>query len=133
MLPIRCVHQDLVVPGEGIHEAEHLMTGRGVDQQIYARQRIVVLGASSVQVRVIDTESPFAIVLADEAQFIKNVNYPKWLSNVVLVRKNNGKWQLCVDYSDLNRACPKDSYPLPHIDLLVDATAGHQMLRFMGA
>ena len=52
---------------------------------------------------------------------------------MVLVRKNNGKWRLCVDYFDLNRACPKDSYPLPRIDLLVDATAGHQMLSFMDA
>ncbi|XP_028085990.1 uncharacterized protein LOC114286968 [Camellia sinensis] len=68
-----------------------------------------------------------------KAQFIKNVDYPRWLSNVILVRKHNGKWRLCVDYSDLNRVCPKDSYPLPQIDLLVDTTAGHQMLSFMDA
>ncbi|XP_028104738.1 uncharacterized protein LOC114303787 [Camellia sinensis] len=68
-----------------------------------------------------------------EARFVKNVNYSRWLSNVVLVRKNNGKWRLCVDYSNLNRACPKDSYPLPRIDLLVDATVGHQMLSFIDA
>ena len=60
------MHQDLVVPREGIHEAEHLMTGRGVDQQIYAGKGVVVFGASSVQVRVIDTEPPFAIVFANE-------------------------------------------------------------------
>ncbi|XP_028099377.1 uncharacterized protein LOC114298916 [Camellia sinensis] len=68
-----------------------------------------------------------------KAQFIRNADCPRWLSNVVLVRKNNGKWKLCVDYSDFNRACSKDSYPLPRIDLLVDATAGHQMLSFMDA
>ena len=60
------MHQDLVVPREGIHEAEHLMTGRGVDQQIYGGNGVAVFGASSVQVRVIDTELPFAIVFADE-------------------------------------------------------------------
>ncbi|XP_028075510.1 uncharacterized protein LOC114277763 [Camellia sinensis] len=50
-----------------------------------------------------------------------------------MVRKNDSKWRLCIDYSDLNRACPKDSYPLPHIDMLVNATAGHQMLSYMDA
>lgn len=68
-----------------------------------------------------------------KARFIKNVDYPKWLSSIVLVRKLNGKWRLCINYSNLNRACPKDSYPLPMIDLLVDATVGHQMLSFMDA
>ena len=66
MFSIGRVHQDLVVARERIHEAEHLMTSRGIDQQIYAGQRIAVFGTSSVQVRVIDIESPFAIVLADE-------------------------------------------------------------------
>ena len=60
------MHQDLVVPREGIHETEHLMTGCGVDQQIYAEKEVAVFGAGSVQVRVIDTESPFSIVFANE-------------------------------------------------------------------
>ena len=48
-----------------------------------------------------------------------------------MVKKANGKWRMCVDFTDLNKACPKDSYPLPHIDQLVDSTAGHQLLSFM--
>ena len=48
--------------------------------------------------------------------FIQEVHYPKWLANVVLVKKANGKWRICVDFTDLNRACPKDSFPLPRID-----------------
>ena len=68
-----------------------------------------------------------------EANFIKEVYYPKWLANVVMVKKTNGKWRMCVDFTDLNKACPKDSYPLPHIDLLVDSTAGHWLLSFMDA
>ena len=68
-----------------------------------------------------------------EANFIKEVYYPKWLANVVMVKKTNGKWRMCVDFTDLNKACPKDSYPLPHIDLLVDSTAGHRLLSFMDA
>ena len=50
---------------------------------------------------------------------------------MVMVKKANGKWRMWVDFTDLNKACPKDSYPLPRIDLLVDSTAGHQLLSFM--
>ena len=59
------------------------------------------------------------------AQFIKEVYYPDWLANVVMVKKANGKWRMCVDFTDQNKACPKDSYPLPRIDQLVDSTTGH--------
>ena len=59
--------------------------------------------------------------------------YPKWLANVVLVKKANGKWRMCVDFTDLNKACPKDSFPLPRIDQLVDSTTGHKLLTFMDA
>ena len=68
-----------------------------------------------------------------EAGFIREVYYPDWLANVVMVRKNNRKWRMCVDFMDLNRACPKDSYPLPRIDTLVDLTAKHELLSFMDA
>ena len=50
-----------------------------------------------------------------------------------MVRKNNGKWRMCVDFTNLNRACPKDSYLLPRIDTLVDLTARHELLSFMDA
>ena len=64
---------------------------------------------------------------------IREVEYPEWLANVVLVKKANGKWRLCIDFTDINKACPKDSFPLPRIDLIVDATAGHELLSFMDA
>jgi len=64
-------------------------------------------------------------------QFIREVYYLDWLANVVMVKKANGKWRMCVNFIDLNKACPKDSYPLPRIDQLVDSTAGHQLLSFM--
>ena len=54
--------------------------------------------------------------------FIKESFYPSWLANLVLVNKPNGKWRTCVDFTDLNKDCPKDSFPLPRIDQLVDAT-----------
>ena len=64
---------------------------------------------------------------------IREVTYPEWLANVVVVAKKNGKHRVCVDFTDLNKACPKDFFPLPHIDMMVDATSGHQMLSFMDA
>ena len=64
---------------------------------------------------------------------IREVEYPEWLTNVVLVKKANGKWRLCIDFTDINKACPKDSFPLLRIDLIVDATAGHELLSFMDA
>ena len=67
------------------------------------------------------------------AKFIREVYYPDWLANVVMVKKANDKWRMCVDFTDLNKACPKDSYPLPHIDQLVESTAGHKLLSFMDA
>ena len=60
--------------------------------------------------------------------FIKELYYPDWLANVVLVKKENWKWRMCVDFTDLNRACPKDSFPLPRIDQLMDSIA---LLTFM--
>ena len=68
-----------------------------------------------------------------QAGAIREVEYPEWLANVVLVKKANGKWRLCIDFTDVNRACPKDSFPLPGIDLIVDATTGHELLSFMDA
>ena len=68
-----------------------------------------------------------------KANFIREVYYLDWLANVVMVKKANSKWMMCVNFTNLNKACPKDSYPLPHIDLLVDSTARHQLLSFMDA
>ena len=55
------------------------------------------------------------------------------MSNVVLVNKSNEKWRICVDFTDLNKSCPKDSFLLPRVDRLVDATVGYEMLSFMSA
>ena len=65
--------------------------------------------------------------------FVREVYYPDWLANVVLVKKANGKWRMCVDFTDLNKACLNDSFPLARIDQLVDSTTGHKLLTFMDA
>jgi hypothetical protein len=65
--------------------------------------------------------------------FIKEVFHPEWLANLVLVKKKGGKWRMCVDYTGLNKACPKVPYPLPRIDQIVDSTAGCETLSFLDA
>uniref|UniRef100_A0A2N9JAP2 RNase H type-1 domain-containing protein n=1 Tax=Fagus sylvatica TaxID=28930 RepID=A0A2N9JAP2_FAGSY len=68
-----------------------------------------------------------------EAEAIREILYPTWLSNTVVVKKKNGKWRVCIDFTDLNKTCPKDPFPLPKIDQLVDATSGHQRMSFLDA
>ena len=68
-----------------------------------------------------------------KAQFIREVYYPDWLANVFLMKKSNGKWRMCVDFTDLNKACPKESFPLLRIDALVDSTSKYELLSFMDA
>ena len=67
------------------------------------------------------------------AGHIREIQYPEWLANAVLVKKANRKWRMCVDYTYLNKACPKDSYPLPSIDALVDSASGCNVLSFLDA
>ena len=61
------------------------------------------------------------------------MKYPEWLANVVVVPKKGGKWRVCVDYIDLNEACPKDNFSLPRIDQIMDATTGHGIFSFLDA
>ena len=64
---------------------------------------------------------------------IKECFYPVWLCNPVVVPKKNGKLRICMDFTHLNKACPKDSYPLPQIDQMVDATTGYNQMSFLDA
>ena len=66
-----------------------------------------------------------------EVGFIREVKYPTWIGNIVPVKKKNGQIRVCVDFIDLNNACSKNDFPLPIIELIVDATTGHEALSFM--
>ena len=66
-----------------------------------------------------------------DANFLKVINYPPWIANIVHVPKKDGKVRMCMDYRDLNRASPKDDFHLPHIDVLVDNTAHSKVFSFM--
>ena len=59
------------------------------------------------------------------------MDYSDWISNIVPVAKKDGCVRVCIDFRNLNKACPKDDFPLPIIDVLVDSTAGHERLSFM--
>ena len=68
-----------------------------------------------------------------EAGVIREIFFPRWLANTMVMKKKNGKWRVCVDFTDLNKACPKDPFPMPKIDQLVDATYGHPRMSFLDA
>ena len=66
-----------------------------------------------------------------DAGFIRLCRYAKWISSVVPVQKKDGRWRVCVDFKELNRATPKDEYPMPVAETLINTAAGHKMLSFM--
>jgi len=63
-----------------------------------------------------------------EVGFIREVKYPTWIANVIPVRKKNGQLRTCVDFRNLNNACPKDDHSLPITELMIDSTMGHEAL-----
>jgi hypothetical protein len=65
------------------------------------------------------------------ASVIREVKYPEWRANTVMVKKANGKWKMCIDFTDLNKACPKDEFPLPRIDSLVDVAASSELMSLL--
>ena len=71
------------------------------------------------------------VVKFKRAGAIKEVFYPEWLTNIVVVKKKNGKWWVCVDFTNLNKAYPKDPSPMSRIDQLVDAIVGHHQMSFL--
>ena len=111
----------------------------GVDPQVAAHKLSIYKDARYVsqKKRKLGEERRLAAKIeADKllnARFIEEAHYTTWLSNLVLVKKANGKWQICVDYTDLNKACPRDAYPVPNIDRLVDDAVGNKVLSFLDA
>ena len=111
----------------------------GIDPSVITHRLNVCPSSKLVQQKKIVFALERDNAIKDEVQkliavkFIREVYYPDWLANVVMVKKANGKWRMCVNFTDLNKACPKDSNPLPRIDQLMDSTASHKLLSFMDA
>ena len=109
----------------------------GLDPTIVQHNPPILLKARPVKQKLKRLHPRWSLQVKEEIQkqlifgFISVVQYPEWLANVVPVPKKDGKVRVCVDFRDLNKASPKDDFPLPHIDMLVDSTAGHPMLSFM--
>ena len=97
----------------------------GIDPSVIVHRLNVNPTSSPIQLKKRDKAIAEEVRKLLEAGFIQEVYYPDWLANVVMVKKSNGKWRMYINFTDPNRACPKDSYPLPRIDTLVDSTARH--------
>ncbi|XP_074351431.1 uncharacterized protein LOC141690538 [Apium graveolens] len=111
----------------------------GIDPEVMCHRLNILSNCKGMRQKRRPVSGERAITLKEEVDrllevgLIKESFYLEWLANPVLVKKPNGKWRTCVDFIDLNKACPKDSFPLPRIDQLVDATVGHALLSFMDA
>jgi hypothetical protein len=66
-----------------------------------------------------------------DSRFIREVRYPQWLANIMMVRKKNRKWKMCTDFTDLNKCYPKDDFPLTRIDQIIDSAAGYDMMALL--
>ncbi|XP_062094005.1 uncharacterized protein LOC133800039 isoform X1 [Humulus lupulus] len=111
----------------------------GIDRNIICHTLSIDPNATPVRQkrRPLGTERAEALKLEVEKlssiNFIREAMYPVWLANPFLVPKPNGTWRTCIDFMDLNKACPKDCFLLPQIDQMVDATSGYEILSFMDA
>ncbi|KAJ9557881.1 hypothetical protein OSB04_012495 [Centaurea solstitialis] len=117
-------HQKIKFPSPwGVQEIEHS------DCFAWSHEDMVGIDPNIISHKL-NVDPTFKPVKQKRRKFAPERNkYPDWLANVVVVQKKNGKWRVCIDFTDLNKACPKDPFPLPHID----ATAGHELLTFMDA
>lgn len=113
------------MPGIDIEVACHHLAVRTSVKPVVQRKRKM----GEEKRKAVDEE----VKKLQEAHFTCEIKYPTWLANTILVKKASGKWRMCVDYTDLNMACPKDPYPLPSIDHLIDNASGYKTLSFMDA
>jgi hypothetical protein len=100
----------------------------GVSRDVNARpkkQKLCKMVEEKVEVAKVEVQRLL------DASFIREVKYLEWLANVVMARKKNGKWWMCMDITDLNKSCPKDNFPLARIDQVVDTAAGSEMMALL--
>ncbi|XP_056685557.1 uncharacterized protein [Spinacia oleracea] len=111
----------------------------GIDPKTVTHKLNVLKGSKPIKQRLRNYSAEKSNAVAEEvkklkdAGFIEPCKYPEWLANIVMEKNPNGSWRMCVDFTNINQACPKDCYPLPRIDQLVDSTSGHALLSFMDA
>ena len=111
----------------------------GIPWEVTDHALCLVLGSKPTKQRLCRFDDERHRAIGEEvakllaAGFIKEVYHSDWLANRVLVKKKTRKWRMCVDYTSLNKACPKNHFPLPRIDQIVDSTSGCEILSFLDA
>jgi len=121
LIDFLCANSDMIVwspsdmPGIPREVAKHALEIRAGSKPVKQRLRRF----NEEKCRIIREEVHKLL----SARFIKEVHHPEWLANPVFVKKKNGKTWMCVDYTSLNKACPKVQFPLPRIDQIVNSTA----------
>ncbi|GLJ53607.1 hypothetical protein SUGI_1143580 [Cryptomeria japonica] len=109
----------------------------GLDLDLVMHHLTVAEGDKPVKQKLRKMHPQIAVLVKTELKklldvgFIRPIDYVEWISNIVPVGKPKGGIYICTDFRDLNKACPKDDFPLPNIDIIVDLTAGHAMLSLM--
>ncbi|GKV42163.1 hypothetical protein SLEP1_g49600 [Rubroshorea leprosula] len=113
------------MPGIATSVFQHKLSTNPLKKPVAQKRRL--FGGERLQVIKEEVEKLL------QAGFVRRVDYCEWVANPMLVKKANGKWQMCIDYTNPNDACPKDCYPMPNIDKLVKATLGNKRLSLLDA
>ncbi|GAA0154768.1 hypothetical protein LIER_12656 [Lithospermum erythrorhizon] len=123
---IECSHEDPLVITTVIvnFEVDRMLVDTQIFVDILLLDVYPKLGMSRAEIR------PVAIPLVGFTDVIRELLFPTWMANEVLVPKPNGTW-MCIDFTSINKACPKDYYPLPNIDRLIDSSAGYKEVDFL--
>ncbi|KAH9296388.1 hypothetical protein KI387_039976, partial [Taxus chinensis] len=109
----------------------------GIDPNIVVHNIVTIPEAKPIKQKLWKMHPHISLLVKEELQhlllvsFILPIDYPQWISNIIPITKVTGGLHICMDFHDLNLACPKDDFPLPGIDQLVDLTTGHEMLSLM--
>ncbi|GKV11061.1 hypothetical protein SLEP1_g22347 [Rubroshorea leprosula] len=120
----------------------HCFESLGLDPALLQRAKLIAFLRANKDVFAWTSTDMLGIptsVIKEEVEkllqvgFVKRVDYYEWVANLVLVKKTNGKWRMCIDYTNLNQACHKDCYPMPSIDKLVEAASGNERLSLLDA
>ena len=111
----------------------------GIQREVTEHALCLVLGSNPTKQRLRHFDYKRRRAIGEEitkllaAGFIKKVYHSDWRANPILVKKKTMKWRMCVDYTCLNKACPKDHFPLPCIDQIIDSTSGCEIFYFLDA
>ncbi|GKV26689.1 hypothetical protein SLEP1_g35945 [Rubroshorea leprosula] len=133
--PIEMVHLNLDVPERTVKIGTKLTEEERAELLEFLRSNQDVFAWTTDEMPGIPAELTVHKLSTNpqKAGFIRRVEYSEWVSNPVLVKKPNGKWRMCIDFTNLNDACPKDPYPLPNVEKLVERAAGHERMSFLDA